>query len=564
MHQGTLMQRREEAGKARWTYWLTVTLLALLTMVYALRYFLPRLLRRDLFEDDLTQHVWWTYQFVDPALFPNDLLADFFSQPIFAPYGYQALYWLFGPFVDAQLIAESLPFVLAIPVVTYAFLIGHHVAGGTLLGGLVGGLYAITGEVLRDVQHGLPRSFAEPILLFGLWALFTRRQVYLGLALLCGALFYPPTVVHLGCLACVVLGSRVIRERTLPHGWLGLGALGLLAVGVLILAYARPLPQEMGPKLTAAEARTMPEFWPGGRNSFFRNDPVAFYIQSERAGFGKTPGTLAVWAVLVGGSIVLCRGVVPGVGWALLGTSLAGFVLAHMYLWTLHQPNRYVRYGLPLFGLIWATAVVPRLLAVSMRYRIGAQLVAWCRRPVVLVVCSGLLVAGAAAETVRHITTKLEKHPPPGQEEAYAFLATLPKTTLVAAHPLDADPIPLRSQRSVLASMETSLAYYKGYYQRVADRITDMLVATYALEWAEVDRLYERYGVDVFLVHRQRYTAAGRGYYPPFQTALHERLAQGDQHGFVLVDLPADRVLFCQGDYCLIRVGPPRALVEKR
>jgi hypothetical protein len=538
-------------------YRLAIILVVGVTVVSAVRRFLPALLRADLYVDDLCQHVWWTYQFADPTLFPKDPIAAFMSRPLFAPYGYQAIYRLLVPFVDAQVIAESLPFVLTIPVVILAFLLGQRAAGGALLGGVVGAIYAATGEILRGVDAGLPRSFAFPILMLGVWALLARCQVGLGLALLLGVLFYPPAVVNLGCLATVVLGYRLARERILPQRWLTLIPLGLAAAGVLMLTYAQPLPPDIGPKVTVAEARTMPEFWPGGRSEFFKDDPFAFYF-SKRAGIGLKPLQFALWVALVMATTIVFRGAVLFEAWALLGTSLACFALAHLVLFALHLPNRYVSYTLPLFGLLWTAAIVPRAVASSMRWRTVTQLVAFLRRPAVLLALSSLLILGLAGQTLQHVAAKLYKLPPPGQEAAYAFLQTLPKRTLVAAHPFDASHVPLRTRRSVLAAMETSLPYYMGYYRLIAERIFAELTATYALHLAEADTLYTRYGVDVFLVNRQRYTVEGQGYLAPFQDAIRSRLEQGQRQGFALLAPPEDRMLFRQGDYWIVRLGPPR------
>ena len=40
--------------------------------------------------DDVRSHVFWMYRFVDPDLFPNDLITDYFQSV--APYGYTTLY----------------------------------------------------------------------------------------------------------------------------------------------------------------------------------------------------------------------------------------------------------------------------------------------------------------------------------------------------------------------------------------------------------------------------------------------------------------------------------------
>jgi len=41
-------------------------------------------------QDDARQHVFWMQRFLDPALFPRDLIADYFQSV--APAGYTAIY----------------------------------------------------------------------------------------------------------------------------------------------------------------------------------------------------------------------------------------------------------------------------------------------------------------------------------------------------------------------------------------------------------------------------------------------------------------------------------------
>src|SRR5262249_14056978 len=133
---------------------------------------------------------------------------------------------------------------------------------------------------------------------------------------------------------------------------------------------------------------------------------------------------------------------------------------------------------------------------------------------------------------------------------------TLPKATLVAAHPFDADAIPLRTRRSVLASDETALAELIGYYRQVAERLGAELAAAHAPHFDEVDALHTRFGSHAVLVNRQRYQPGAVTYYAPFDVALAPQVAAGRAHGFAVLDPPADRVLFRAGDYTIVRLGP--------
>jgi hypothetical protein len=56
----------------------------------------------DLFHRDAQQHVWWTYRFADPRLFPGDFIARFFAQPAMAPPGIRAIYGALAPWMQAR------------------------------------------------------------------------------------------------------------------------------------------------------------------------------------------------------------------------------------------------------------------------------------------------------------------------------------------------------------------------------------------------------------------------------------------------------------------------------
>ena len=65
-----------------------------------------------------------------------------------------------------------------------------------------------------------------------------------------------------------------------------------------------------------------------------------------------------------------------------------------------------------------------------------------------------------------------------------------------------------------------------------------------------------RYGVDVFVVNRGRYAPGKSLYFQPFYAVTQEQWARGSREGFVLRDPPPDRILFQQGEFSVIRVGP--------
>jgi hypothetical protein len=125
----------------------------------------------------------------------------------------------------------------------------------------------------------------------------------------------------------------------------------------------------------------------------------------------------------------------------------------------------------------------------------------------------------------------------------YAFVETLPADTLVAAHPLDADAVPLRTRRSVLVSDVVALPFDHGYYGQVADRTAAALAACYASDWAGVDALGQRYGADVFLAPgiaqpmalsstRRQATRRASSWTDPRETAFYTRAATTSSFGW--------------------------------
>src|SRR5690606_35063661 len=138
----------------------------------------------------------------------------------------------------------------------------------------------------------------------------------------------------------------------------------------------------------------------------------------------------------------------------------------------------------------------------------------------------------------------------------YAFIASLPKDTLVAAHPTLADYVPLRTQRSVLTSTETSMPWLKNYYAIVKPRVEASLRAAYATDIDALDAELAPYGVDVFVTGPAVFEDARYlHYHEPYDSELVQGLVEaGRERGFALREPPTERVLFRSGDYYVLTV----------
>ncbi|MEL6931171.1 MAG: hypothetical protein AAFO95_21500, partial [Cyanobacteria bacterium J06600_6] len=72
-------------------------------------------------QDDARQHVVWLQRYIDPDLFPNDVIANYFSG--LAPLGFKYLYLGAAKLgIEPILLAKLLPPILAVVTTVYIYL----------------------------------------------------------------------------------------------------------------------------------------------------------------------------------------------------------------------------------------------------------------------------------------------------------------------------------------------------------------------------------------------------------------------------------------------------------
>ena len=237
--------------------------------------------------------------------------------------------------------------------------------------------------------------------------------------------------------------------------------------------------------------------------------------------------------------------------WIFLLCGLAVWLVARFTLFELYLPNRHARWTIATFAVAaFASAgvfVVERI-SRHVRGRLPSD---------GMMVSTAISMAAMLIVFAAFLPTALRTWRIPvdrDMERAYAYLATLPRDTLIAAHPDLADFVPLRSKRSVLASTETSLSFMQGYYSRIEPRLRASLRAAYASSWEELDAALTPYGVTVMLTAPVVWSRTT--YYEPFSALVANLRSQGELRGFVLKEPSAARVLFRSGEVYVVRVGP--------
>ena len=486
---------------------ITFTYLALLTFLVGLTDYYADLSSRYRFIEDAQAHVFWTYRFQDPELFPHDIYADYYSS-IMAPAGFRALYFLAAQALDPLLFSKLLPFALLATIVVYAWRLGRALE--PRWGGLLAALMIL--EYSGNCRGGLPRSFFLSLLIPHVYYLATRQLIAASAVLALQGLFEP----ILFCLGFGLQGVSLLRDlASRPGGSLASGlrklrvplALFLAAtlfVGVILSStHILYKPRFIGPAFSHAEAVHMQDFQPGGREPFFDPDPLQFYVRSGSSGIGWN-SRLARFLLVVMLLMGVLRGrffLAPPIIFDTVAVSLLLFALSHLVFPLLYFPNRYVRYTLPLAAI----------LLIACHGRAAAERVqGWwpgLRWPPGTRVWGGAALAGllllvvlnGAVRTVFFSSARSN----PAAVGLYEFLATLPKASVIAGTVHELDAVPLLAHRKIFWHAEFHAPFFKGYYREVQRRRAALLGAE-TRNFFAIGQFCRDFGVTHFVFDRSQ------------------------------------------------------------
>lgn len=452
-------------------------------------------------QDDARLHIVWLQQFVDPDLFPADLIAEYY-QTIQAA-GFKALYWLMAQVgISPLLLAKLLPTVLAIIATVYLFHLTLFLLPVPACGFLTTLLLNQNIWLKDDLISATPRAFIYPLFTAFLYYLLRRSSLPLLIALTLTSLFYPQVaLVELGVLT-LRLCSKGAGKKYLV--WLAAVAL----VGITVLPFQQQITAQFGEILTAAQMQQMPEFGVNGRREYFGVDPISFAFRGA-SGLRLPTFPPILWASL--GLPILLRtqsrtvkAITPEAKLLLqIGiASLTLFFLAHLLFPKLYLPSRYTFYSFRVVMPIAAGIVLWVALRAGWRWWCGQeQFSLWQKVSVGLV--SLFAVAVVVTPALPPLFLSCQGWVVGNQPQIYQFFAQQPKDTLIASLTPEADNLPAFTQRSVLVSRELALAYHPAFYDAMQQRIIDLLEAQYSPDLTMLQTVIQKYGVDFWLLARQ-------------------------------------------------------------
>ncbi len=463
-------------------------------------------------QDDARSHVVWMFRFLDPELFPNDIIIDYFQSV--APIGYAKFYQLFAVLgVHPLLLNQLLPTLLAI--ITTAFCFGVCLELFPVpFAGFLAALFLNQNLWLKDdLITATPRAFFYPLFLAFVYFLLRRSVISVGITIALLGGFYPQGVlIAIGVLIIQTLGLKyrqnLLQTKDSIFLFTGLG------VGLIVLVPYAIQTSEWGSIITLAEAQELPEFYPGGRASFFTDKPWDFWLTGDRSGWlpqdwFRRSFPPQVFAGIALPFLLKYRTRFPGVEKIkpsiillpeIILASTGLFLAAHFLLFKLHHPSRYSQHSFRIVMAIAGGIAVTIILDTILRKikwktaNFGVKLI--------LILLTFLALCYPSLTNRFPITNNIVGKVP----LLYEFFAIQPQDTLIASLAEEANNLPTFSQRSILVGSEYLLPYHQKYYAQMQQRTQDLIQAQYSSNPEEVKRLIQTYNINFWMLEKDALT----------------------------------------------------------
>ena len=478
---------------------------------------IPALSHQYIVQDDARSHIFWMAKFLNPELFPNDIIADYFQSV--APQGYTHLYKLFSLIkIPPLLLNKILPIILGLITTAYCFKVAIQILP-IPLAGFLSTLFLNQNLWLKDdLISGTPRAFFYPLFLGFLHYFLKKSSLGIIITITLLGLFYPQGVFLSAALLTLDFLHLPNQQK------LTILTIGLTTAFLILLPYALNT-SEYSPIITLTQAKKLPEFFPGGRASFFSNNNFDFWLTGDRSGL-IPPEWLSqsflppqVWAGLllfiflsfnkknitqkITNKIIL----LPEL--ALASTGI--FIAAHLLLFRLHHPSRYSQHSLriimALAGGIAFTLIIElirkklHLLNNSSKNQPLQKIKAISISTSIYIVLTLILIYPALTNNFPVTNYVVGKAP-----QLYEYLAQQPPDIRIASLALEANNIPTFAKRSILVSSEYALPYHQGYYNQIKQRAKDLIQAQYSPNLEEVKKIIHKYKIDFWLLDSQALT----------------------------------------------------------
>lgn len=495
-----------------WRLWLIITLTV--SLIYSLLDLQTAFSSDWVVQDDARQHVFWMARYLDPKLFPNDLIADYFQSV--APFGYTSLYKLAAALgIDPLVFNKVLPLGLRFVITYYFFLLCREIFPVAVGCGISTLLFNHNLWLKDDIISATPRAFLYPFFIAFLYYFTKRFLIPCVITIIFLSLFYPQTVfLASGMLILKLIKWRRFKPFLTPNiKDRYFASICLTVAFVVMLPYALKT-SDYAPIVTRAEALTMAEFYEGGRSNFFKD---SFWQYLIGRGNGVMISTAVFNPIILLTSlffpIVIKRsykfsltskitvhldGIVK-----LLIVSLGMFILAHIALFRLHLPSRYTTHSLRISVAIYAGITI----TIVADYLIKS----FCKKFTLKTskILSSLLIIIVTLLTYYNF---FDFYSPTGYKngkypELYEFFQQQPQDIVIASLVKETDNLPTFSKRSILVSREYAIPYHLGYYKPFSEKARNLITAQYSNNLQTVRQFIRKYNISYWLIETDSFTA---------------------------------------------------------
>lgn len=462
--------------------------------------------------DDAREYISWMYRYSNPQLFPNDLIADYFQSV--TPIGYAAIYRLAMSLgIDAIVLSKVLPMLLGLITTAYCFAVCMQILPVPIAGFLATLILNQSLGLHDDLFSACPRDFTYPLFLAFLYYLMRSSAPGVIIAFTLQALIYPLIAfIELGILFLRLWDWQNMRFRfskaSLDYV---LFAMVLAAALITITPYALQS-SEFGPTITAAMAKTMPDYFRGGRVSYYNSNLVSFWLDGRDSGIFAllNPPQLLIGLLLPiilkyqsnSSNLKITKQVKVLLQVVLASTAM--FFIAHALSFKLHFPSRYTHHTFKIVLALAAGTVLAVMLDAAFNW--ARQIQANYRKRLFLTYLT-ITIVGAALVLYPTTLKTFPKTPyvVGSVPTLYKFLLSQPPDSLVASLAEEADNIPPFAKRPILVGKEYALPFHTKYYAQFSPRMTDLINAQYNQDISQVVNFIDKYGIKYWLLERNAF-----------------------------------------------------------
>ena len=493
-------------------FWLAASVL--FTVYYGICFYGFVFNQEYVVQDDVRQHVVWLQKyFIDPELFPQDIIANYFYS--LATTGFKVFYFVFAKIgIEPMLLAKILPPILALITTIYIYLFTLEIFTVPFAGFLSSLFFNQLIWLNDDLVSATARAFIYPLFAAFLYYLARKNIIACLTLMLLQGLFYP----HIILIEMTIISLRLLTPKgkfilqltkeKQAYVWWGAG----LIVTAIALYPITIKPPELATAVTIEQMKQMPEFNLGGRNAFFGGGFYRYWFtDTSGPSLPLFPtivwsGVLLPWLLTLKTSINKSATNKIVILTQVTLASVVMFFTAHLLLPTLHLPSRYTYHTMRFVLAISSGVALTILIDLAARYiakksnfnlldKIGIALAIWFGAAVIILpAVPYVFIHGFQNWKIGTAT------------EVYQYLARQPKDIVVASLSDEIDNIPAFSQRSILSGTEFAMAYHPSYFNRIKQRTIDLLEAQYTEDLEVLQSFIKQYNFNFLLIENNSFS----------------------------------------------------------